>query len=454
MGAPEGRKSGTVSLLYEKRAPSRQRQRDHERQLSPQTDAQLSATLEERLRIEQLLSDLSTRFSSLVVDQIDGEIEMWIRRLAEMLGADRSSFAELKADGFVVTHAYAAPGIDPYPKGLVNRALPWLTAEFAAGRIVLLSRLPDDLPEEAVAERAYCAATGIRSTVGVPIDIGGAIVCVLTFGSFREERAWSADVVSRLRVAGLAFGNAVARRRIKQQLFQKHLELTHVARVAAMGELASVIAHELDQPLTAIVSNAEAVRNMLHGKRPDLAGADDALIDVIDAAMRMSEIIRRERKLLRKSRESFEAVDVNEAVHEIELFIRAEARREGARLTFELLPGLPPVHGDRIQLQQVILNLCRNGLLAMRERPREARELKIRTVSSTGDITLSVTDHGPEVDDSVMDQLFEPFFTTRPDGLGMGLSISKSIIDAHHGQIRADRNPGGGLTVYVSVPRK
>jgi len=168
----------------------------------------------------------------------------------------------------------------------------------------------------------------------------------------------------------------------------------------------------------------------------------------------MSEIIRRERKLLRKSRESFETVDVNEAVHEIELFIRAEARREGAKLRFELLPGLPPVHGDRIQLQQVILNLCRNGLQAMRERLRETRQLRVQTTSSTGQVTLSVTDSGPGVDESVMSRLFEPFFTTREDGLGMGLSISKSIIEAHHGQIRADRNVGGGLCVHVTVPRK
>jgi two-component system sensor kinase FixL len=112
------------------------------------------------------------------------------------------------------------------------------------------------------------------------------------------------------------------------------------------------------------------------------------------------------------------------------------------------------VQGDRVQLQQVILNLTRNALQAMRDRPREQRKLKIQTLASTDHITLTVADTGPGVAESVLSRMFEPFFTTRPDGLGMGLSISKSIVDAHHGRTWADRNPGGGLAVHVTVPRK
>jgi len=410
--------------------------------------------LEERLRFEQLLADLCARFSELPEDQVDGEVELWMRRLAEVLGADRSSFAELARDGFVVTHTYSAPGIDPPVKGLANHRLPWMTAEFAAGRQVVLSRIPEDLPGDAAEERRYLTDVGMCSGIGIPVSIGGAIVCVLTFGTFREARTWPHEVVSRLQIAAGAFGNAVARRRSKQRLDQQQAELAHIGRVAAMSELAAVIAHELDQPLTALVSNAEAVRTMLRMPRPDLADADDALIDVIDSGMRVAEIVRRERRLLRKSRESFESVDVNEAVHEIELFVRAEARRDGARLTFDLQPGLPPVQGDGVQLQQVFLNLARNALQAMRDQPRPSRELHVRTRSSTDEITLSVTDSGPGVQESVLARMFEPFFTTRADGLGMGLSISRSIVEAHRGRLWASRNAGHGLTVHVAIPRK
>src|SRR3954452_18020768 len=135
--------------------------------------------------------------------------------------------------------------------------------------------------------------------------------------------------------------------------------------------------------------------------------------------------------MLRKSHVSFETVNMNEAVRQIGLFIRAEARRDGVRLTFDLQPGLSLVQGDPVQLQQVFLNFARNGLQAMRERSRETRELRVRTFSSVREVTLSVTDSGPAVEESILAHMFDPFYTTKADGLGMGLSICKSIVEAH-----------------------
>ena len=170
--------------------------------------------------------------------------------------------------------------------------------------------------------------------------------------------------------------------------------------------------------------------------------------------MRVSEIVQRERRLLRKSRDCLEPVDVNDAVREVELFIRAEAHQYGARVELDLLPGLPAVQGDRVQLQQVVLNLARNGLQAMRAQPGARRALSIRTASTTDEVTLSVTDGGGPVDESLLERMFEPFYTTKAEGLGMGLPISKSIVESLRGRIWATRNPGGGLTMHVSVPRR
>ena len=413
--------------------------------------AQMAVSFEQRLNADRLLSDLSARFSELPEDQIDGEIELWLRRLTELLGAGRGTFAELTTSGFVVTHTYAGPGVEPFPKGPANKALPWLTEQYAARRTVVL---PDDLPDHAIAEQRHVAESGIRAGIGIPISVGDPVVCVLGFASFSGPRAWPAEVIARLQLAGSAFANAIARRRAKQRLDQQHQQLAHVGRVAATGELAAVIAHELDQPITAIVSNAEAVRYLLHKGELDLAEADDALKDVIDSAMRVSEIVERERQLLRKSPQRFEPVDLNEVVREIELFIRADARQGRTRVTLELQPGLPAIAGDRVQLQQVVLNLAHNGLQAMRDLPPETRELTIRTAAATREVLLSVRDSGPPVEDGVVERMFEPFFTTKANGLGMGLSISKSILDAHRGRIRASRNRGtGGLTVHVDIPR-
>jgi PAS domain S-box-containing protein len=415
--------------------------------------AQLAASMDERLGFERLLADLSARFNSLYEEEIDGEIELWLRRLVELLGVERSSFAELNEIGEItVTHSYAAYGVAPFTKTIANDKLPWLVKELRNDRTVVLSRIPEDLPKDAVLERLEFTRDGMRSGVAIPLRVGDAIVCTLSFGSFRRQRPWPAELVGRLRLAGSVFANAIARRRAKRLLEQKQQELAHVARVAAMGELASVIAHELDQPLTAIVSNAEAIRSFLTVEEPDLLETDAALNDVIDAAMRVSEIVQRERRLLRKREQFIEIGGLNEIIREIELFIRADARRDGANVSFKLLPGLPMIKCDRVQLQQVVLNLTRNALQAMVPLARESRHLRIRTACKAGEVVLAISDTGPRVDDSRLAKMFQPFFTTKSDGLGMGLSISKSIIESHHGHISASRNSGDGLTVHVGIP--
>jgi len=326
--------------------------------------------------------------------------------------------------------------------------------EFSAGRSVILSRIPEDLPEQAVNERRSMIASGMKSGIGIPVTIAGSLVCVLMFGALRRPRNWSKEVVSRLNLAGDVFANAILRRQAKRRLEQKQQELAHVARVAAMGELASIIAHEIDQPLTAVVSNVEAVLHMLGTEDPDLPEADKWLEEAIDSAMRISEIVKRERRLLRKSDGEPGLVDLNEAVREIALFVRAEARQLGAKVALELVPGLPAVPGNFVQLQQVALNLARNGLQAMKGQPAASRELTIRTTAGIEEVTVSVTDGGPPVPDSLLERMFEPFYTTKSEGLGMGLPISKSIVEAHRGRIWGSRNPGGGLTMCVSLPRK
>jgi C4-dicarboxylate-specific signal transduction histidine kinase len=192
---------------------------------------------------------------------------------------------------------------------------------------------------------------------------------------------------------------------------------------------------------------------MLQDEKPDLAEVDEALKDVIDAAMRVAEITQRERKLLRKSELSIAPVDVNEIIREVELFIRAEARQDGGTLTLELTPGLPMIMADGIQLQQVILNLARNAFQAMLDQPRETRKVCIGTMAQSGEVILTVADSGPPIDETCLKQMFQPFYTTKSNGLGMGLSISKSIIETHRGRISAIRNPERGLTMQIALPR-
>jgi PAS domain S-box-containing protein len=412
-------------------------------------------TLHERLDLEMLISEISGRFSHIADDDLDAEIERCLGRLMVAIDVDCSSFAQILPDAMpVVTHSCAAQDRPACPRGRVEVVLPWLTQMLMAARPMVAARIPDDLPADAEAERRYFVERGMKAGLCIPVLIGGAPVCALTFGAFRQTRRWPAGVIARLRLAGDAFGNAIARRAAKQRLDEKQFELAHVGRVASMGELASVIAHELDQPLTAVVGNADALQRSLRSAEPNLVDADEALQEIKDAAMRASEIVRRERQLLRKGSRTIEPVDLNDVVREIELFIRAEARQWAGRVVLELLPGLPAIPADRVLVQQVVFNLARNGLHAMRTQPAGSRTLTIGTAFGTDAVALTVVDEGPPVDAVVLGRMFEPFYTTKPDGLGMGLSISKSIVDNHRGRIWADSNASGGLTMHVSLPRK
>ena len=297
------------------------------------------------------------------------------------------------------------------------------------------------------------ARSGMKAGVAIPLHVGKSLVCVLTFAASQEERDWPRELNSRLRVAGEIFANAVARRQAKEQLELKHRELTHLARVVALSELASVIAHELDQPLTAIVSNAQAGQHLLDLAQPDIAESKAALADIIADAMRTSEIVHRERRLLRKAKPNVEPLDLNDVVREIELFIRANARQHGSQVTFRLAPDLPKVLADRVQVQQVVLNLTRNGIQAMSAQPREKRLLWVSTTAAANEAVIAVRDAGAPISDECLAKMFEPFFTTKSDGLGIGLAISLSIIQAHGGRMWASRNEGPGLTMNVSVPR-
>jgi len=229
-------------------------------------------------------------------------------------------------------------------------------------------------------------------------------------------------------------------------------ELTHVTRVATLGELAAALAHELNQPLTAILSNAQATRRML-AAGTDTATIDEALLDIVEGSGRAREIIQRLRALIRRGEVALESLDLNQVLREIETILRVDAERNGAQLVLKLADGLPRVLGDRIQLQQVVLNLVHNGAEAMSEAAVEGRRIEVESAAdASGGVSVSVRDRGPGLDDEPLAEVFRPFFTTKAEGLGMGLTICASIVDAHDGTIVAERNPDRGLTVTFTVP--
>ena len=283
---------------------------------------------------------------------------------------------------------------------------------------------------------------------------------------FREPNIWrdrrglvlatiGVTLVQTLLIAGLVF----ERRRRRQAEIDSRRNLTalaHLDRRAAMGELATSLAHELNQPLNAILQNA-GMAQMLLTSAPlpsELSEMTDIIGDIRKDDIRASEVIRRMRGLLQKHELETHRVDLNEVVHETVAIVRPDARSRQIEMEVELVEGIRPIMGDRVHLQQVLLNLLMNAMDAVTDMPPERQRVRVFTTQSEGAVRLAVSDTGPGIPFDKLTTIFEPFYTTKTggSGMGMGLAIARGIIEAHDGRIAAGNNTAGGATVWFSVP--
>jgi signal transduction histidine kinase len=231
-------------------------------------------------------------------------------------------------------------------------------------------------------------------------------------------------------------------------------ELMHASRVMGLTALTACIVHELTQPLSGILVNAHTCAQLLAADPPDLDGARETADLTVRDSTRASEVIRSLRGLFNQEHATLANVDLNAATREVVALLRAELKRDRVILRPELADDLPPVTGDVVQLQQVILNLVQNARDAMSDVEGRPRVLVIRTERADSDrVRLSVRDTGVGLAGQQLDTLFEPFNTTKCRGMGIGLAISRAIVERHHGQLLAERNDGPGTTFSVSVPR-
>jgi len=257
--------------------------------------------------------------------------------------------------------------------------------------------------------------------------------------------------------SGLEFVGAVMdvteRKHAEDALRKAQAELAHVARVMTMGEFAASIAHELSQPLGAIVANADAGQRWLARGAPNLDQARESVGLIMSDANRAADIIKRIRTLIRKADTEKVPLDINEAIREVIALAEGEARRNSIALRTELADDLPPVIGDRVQLQQVSLNLVMNGIEAMLSVADRPRELLVRSRRfEPGHLLVAVQDFGIGIEPENLKRIFETFYTTKPQGIGMGLAIARSIIENHGGRLSAVPNDGPGMTFQFALP--
>ena len=243
--------------------------------------------------------------------------------------------------------------------------------------------------------------------------------------------------------------NVTGRRQAQVEIEQQRRELSHLARVAVLGQLSGALAHELNQPLASISSNAEAARHLLKRQPVDLEELDAILRDITTEDQRAAQVIRRLRALLKRGDTRLQPMDTTELVAEVLELAHAELITRGVTATAQIPPDLPAVMGDRVQLQQVLLNLILNACEAMSSTPAPDRRLSlIVSTDSRSNVQLSVRDSGTGIPAALIDRLFEPFVTTKSEGLGLGLSISRTIVAVHGGRLWAENNVGRGATVH------
>ena len=229
--------------------------------------------------------------------------------------------------------------------------------------------------------------------------------------------------------------------------------MAHITRVAVLGEMASTLAHEVNQPLTAIATYAQACHRLIHAKGIDASETLDVLARISNEAVRAGEIIHGLKDLVRKGQTRREECDVNEVILDVQPLMQIDAHGRDVQLRCELAGSLPTVMVDRVQIQQVVINLVRNAIDSMAETPQDRREVLLRTeVTEEGDIEVLVADRGCGIRTGEGEHIFETFHTAKARGMGMGLSISRTIVASHGGRIGYSENPGGGTVFYFDIP--
>jgi C4-dicarboxylate-specific signal transduction histidine kinase len=272
-----------------------------------------------------------------------------------------------------------------------------------------------------------------------------------------ERYSWQIALITAVILLQAGFISALLREHRRRQLAevqsrQRMTELARVMRFSTAGELTASIAHEINQPLGSILTNAETAQAILKSPSPDIAELNEIMDDILKDNRRANEVIRRMRSLLKKAPFELKNLDLNDVARETVEFLSTTAVARKVELTSLITQNALPILGDRIQLQQVILNLVVNGIDAMKDKPGENRIISIRTARVEKLAELSVSDRGLGIPGDKLKEIFEPFFTSKAEGMGMGLSIARTIIEAHDGLIWAKNRDHGGASFRIRLP--
>jgi PAS domain S-box-containing protein len=421
--------------------------------LSVSNDITERRKAEEEVRLLQFI----TMEISLAQD-LSSALEVVMRRVCQSTGWTLGQAWVPNEDGTVLecssTWFSRAEGVEAFRLGSENTRLP--SGIGLPGRVLQWKKpvWARDVTLDKNFPRAVLAIeSGLKAGFAFPVIAAGQVIAVIEF-FLREPKDEDDRFVKMISAIGTQLNVALERKRAEEQLRRAQADLAHASRVTTMGELAASIAHEVNQPLGAIVGNADICLGWLGGQGPlDVDQLRDAIEDIAADGRRASEVIARIRGLVKKNVPEPAAVNINDVAQEVNSLVEHEVQRKGVKLDVTLAPALPLVLGDRVQLQQVLLNLMMNGMEAMLGVEPDQRKLTVTTSVTKGDqVLVTVRDSGVGLKPDQFEQVFKPFHSTKESGMGMGLAISRSIVESHGGRLWAEPSRAPGATFKISLP--
>jgi PAS domain S-box-containing protein len=418
--------------------------------------------IEQALGFERLLADLSAsmlRAPSLDVGRAISEV---LRAIGEFLDVGNVALWGLspKDEHFRLMLWWSAEGVRAPPVTVYKRDLPWFSDRLLRGEVVRFANL-EELPADAAEDRNATRRFGTRSLLAVPLWVEGEVAAVLSLAVLGGERSWPDALIPRVKLIGEAVANLLERDRRAKQLAEAQGEaahfrerLAHLVRVHTVGEMSAALAHEITQPLGAIENYALAARRRASEASPDVAKVVDLLDKVVGQATRAGDVVMRLRGLVKRHELQLTELDVEHAVRTCIEMVKADCELREIRVELKAADRVPRVVADEIHVQQVTLNLLRNAMEAMESLGSDRTKVITVEVGLPGPdaVMVQVADGGPGIPEGELERVFESFYSTKAEGLGIGLAICRKLIEAHGGALWASHNPGGGAVFQFTLP--
>lgn len=411
--------------------------------------------LDAAIRFERKASDILRALLAAPHARQDSVVEAGLGEVAHAFGADRATLWQIvEQEGlFRKTHRWLGPGVPTPPDAMRMPRTPWISAQLRRGAVVCFCRHAE-LPPEAAGDLEALRDLSIAAAVIVPLELSGAVVGALSVATVREGPAWPRELISRVHLLGEAFASCLAKQEAERREQAAQAQAAHAARVGTMGVFAASLVHELTQPLAASLSNAETATELLNARAPDLGDLRATVADIVADSRRAGEMIQKLRRFLRHGEAERSEFDLGALLAEVLSFVRPEATLKGITMTLDTLKEIPRIVGDRVQIQQVLINLLLNAFDATADCAPGLRRVQLSAQPSESGVRIEVADSGIGMDEATMARIFQPFFSTKPGGMGLGLSISQTII-ANHGGTLSVRSERGARSVFrIELPSR